>query len=82
MPLFYFDKNSNLICLNGKIASKIDSYYGRHPHSKSSFYFVNSCSRCKFKPFCQRTLKKIKNERVFEADPNYFSLKQQRTINI
>ena len=68
--------------MNGKVASKIGYYYGRHPHGKSSFYFISSCTRCKFKPFCQKTLKQIKNERVFEADSNYFFLKQQNINNL
>ena len=82
VPLYYFDNDFNLICLNKKIATKINYYYGRHPHGKASFYFIGSCARCKFKPFCQRTLKKFKNERVFEADPNYFFLKQQNINNL
>ena len=82
VPLYYFDSNNNLICLNGKVAAKINHYYGRHPHGKSSFYFITSCVRCKFKPFCQKTLKQLKNERVFEADPNYFFLKQQNINNL
>ena len=82
VPLYYFDSNNNLICLNGKVAAKINHYYGRHPHGKSSFYFITSCVRCKFKPFCQKTLKQLKKERVFEADPNYFFLKQQNINNL
>ena len=82
VPLYNFDADFNLICLNGNIASKVDSYYGRHPHGKLSFYLINSCSRCKFKPFCQRTLKQIKNERVFEADPHYFFLKKHNIDNL
>ena len=45
VPLYDFDADFNLICLNGNIASKVDSYYGRHPHGKLSFYLINSCSR-------------------------------------
>lgn len=78
-PLYHFDKNNNLICLNNKTAIKVEKYYGRHSHQKGSFYLITSCCRCKFKHFCQKTLKEIKNERVFEANPNYFFLK---TLNI
>ena len=82
IQLFHFDENNNLFCLNNKMAQKLDYYYGRHPHGKYSFYLISSCHRCKFKSICQKSLKSIKNERVFETNSDFYSLRQLNINNL
>ena len=55
------------------MALKLDYYFGRHPNGKYSFYLISYCHRCKFKSICQKSLKSIKNERVFETNSDFYS---------
>ena len=82
IQLFHFDENNNLFCLNNKMAQKLDYYFGRHPHGKYSFYLISYCHRCKFKSICQKSLKSIKNERVFETNSDFYFLRQLNINNL
>ena len=54
IDLYSFDKEQNLICLNGRKAVKLDTYRTHSRGKETKFYHIENCSECKFKPFCMR----------------------------
>ena len=80
--LYHFDDDGNLVCLNGKIARKEKEYNGRHSHKKGFLYIIDNCKRCKYKSYCQKTLKRKTNERIFEANEKLFHYKNIALNNL
>lgn len=46
MELYHFDENKNLICLNGKIASKCQNGNTHSRGRETAFYHIENCRRC------------------------------------
>ena len=84
LELFSFNKNEELVCLNGKVAKEYATYNGRHAKGKNcSFFLIEDCSRCKYKEYCNRTVKeKTKNQRVFETSKMYHKYKAIAQANL
>ena len=83
IELFHFDSNNDLVCLNGKKATIVTD---RNTHSRSrgtSFYYIDNCVDCHFKPYCMRTLKnKSQVDRTFETSPDLFRFRTEVNANL
>jgi hypothetical protein len=83
MELYHFDENKNLICLNGKIASKCQNGNTHSRGRESAFYHIENCRRCKFKPYCMKTIKdKSRQDRFFEVCYDLYALRNQAIENL
>ena len=83
VELYHFDENKNLICLNGKIASKISHGNTHSRERETTFYYINDCRRCKFKVYCMKSVKQInKQDRVFEVCYDLYVFRKQVIENL
>lgn len=80
--LFYFNENENLICLNGKKANKTKYFEGRYAHKGTFLYVIESCKYCRFKKYCQFSLKEMRNFRVFDINYDYHKIKNDVIVNL
>ena len=83
MELYHFDENKNLICLNGKIASKCQNGNTHSRGRETAFYHIENCRRCKFKPYCMKATKdKSRQERFFEVCYDLYVFRNQAIDNL
>lgn len=80
--LYYFDENDYLVCLNGKKANKTRYYEGRHAHKGTFLYVIDSCKYCRYKKYCQNSLKEKRNYRIFDVNIDYQKMKNDVTKNL
>lgn len=82
--LYTFKNESECYCLNGRKATVLDSYNGRHSKSKKTkFYYIDNCRRCKYKEYCMKTIKeKNKQTRVFEASYDMYRYREIANSNL
>lgn len=80
--LYYFDENDYLVCLNGKKANKTRYYEGRHAHKGKFLYVIDSCKYCRYKKYCQNSLKEKNNYRIFDVNIDYQKMKNDVTKNL
>lgn len=83
VELYHFDEERNLVCLDGRKAVVCENGGTHHRGRETRFYRIENCRRCKFKPYCMRTLKDGKRqERVFEACHDLWMFKNEATANL
>ncbi len=82
--LFMIDENHILTCLNGKTAQPVSTVNNRNVRRKRNvFYKIEGCSYCRHKQICSYNLKNpIKNERVFETNPQLYIFKNEARLNL
>ena len=83
VELYHFDEERNLVCLNGRKAVVCENGGTHHRGRETRFYRIDSCRRCKFKPYCMRTVKdKNRQERIFEVCYDLWMFKEEATRNL
>ena len=83
VELYHFDEERNLVCLNGRKAVVCEQGGTHHRGRETRFYRIESCRRCKFKPYCMRTVKdKNCQERVFEACYELWLFREEAIRNL
>ena len=83
VELYHFDEERNLVCLNGRKAVVCENGGTHHRGRETRFYRIENCRRCKFKPYCMRTLKDgNRQERVFEVCYDLWVFKNEATANL
>ena len=53
IDLYSFNGKEELVCLNGKTATKHSEYNGRHPKGHGYLYIVENCRRCEYQEVCK-----------------------------
>ncbi|MBO5681109.1 MAG: transposase [Lentisphaeria bacterium] len=83
MELYHFDENKNLICLNGKVAVRCQNGNTHSRGRETVFYHIENCRRCKFKPYCMKTVKdKNRQDRFFEVCYDLYVFRKQAIENL
>ena len=79
MDLYSFDDEGELVCLNGKTATRHSEYNGRHSKGHGYLYVIEKCRRCE----CQKACKsEIKDKKTPTVDAKTFEKKiRKKDIN-
>ena len=68
VDLYSFNGEGELVCLNGKTATRCSEYNGRHPKQHGYLYVVENCRRCRYQKVCKSAIKDKKTPtRVFDV---------------
>ena len=57
IDLYSFNDKEELVCLNGKTATRCSEYNGRHPKHHGYLYVIENCKRCKYQKVCKEGVK-------------------------
>lgn len=57
IDLYSFNDKEELVCLNGKTATRCSEYNGRHPKQHGYLYVIENCRRCRFQKTCKEGVK-------------------------
>lgn len=57
IDLYSFNDEEELVCLNGKTATRCSEYNGRHPKQHGYLYVVENCKRCSYQKVCKKDIK-------------------------
>ena len=83
LDLFSFNDNKELICLNGKTATKYSVYNGRHPKRHGYLYVIDNCKRCRYQRTCKASTKdKKSSNRTFDVSYEFWAGKTKATENL
>ena len=53
IDLYSFNDKEELVCLNGKTATRRSEYNGRHPKQHGYLYVIENCKRCRYQKACK-----------------------------
>ena len=53
IDLYSFNDKEELVCLNGKTATRCSEYNGRHPKQHGYLYVIENCKRCRYQKVCK-----------------------------
>ena len=68
IDLYSFNDKEELVCLNGKTATKCSEYNGRHPKYHGYLYVIENCKRCRYQKVCKSAIKDKKTPtRIFDV---------------
>lgn len=84
IPLYSFDDENNLICLNGKKAPPLALFGRSHPKSKHHFFYnIPDCAYCRYKKICYLpTTNKKANSRTFQVNTTLDKFKNEARTNL
>ena len=57
IDLYSFNDKEELVCLNGKTATRCSEYNGRHPKQHGYLYVIENCKRCRYQKVCKAGVK-------------------------
>ena len=57
IDLYSFNDKEELVCLNGKTATRCSEYNGRHPKQHGYLYVIENCKRCRYQKVCKKGIK-------------------------
>lgn len=57
IDLYSFNDKEELVCLNGKTATRCSEYNGRHPKHHGYLYVIENCKRCRYQKVCKEGVK-------------------------
>ena len=57
IDLYSFNDKEELVCLNGKTATRCSEYNGRHPKQHGYLYVIENCKRCRYQKACKEGVK-------------------------
>ena len=57
IDLYSFNDKEELVCLNGKTATRCSEYNGRHPKQHGYLYVIENCKRCRYQKVCKEGVK-------------------------
>lgn len=57
IDLYSFNDKEELVCLNGKTATRCSEYNGRHPKHHGYLYLIENCKRCRYQKTCKEGIK-------------------------
>lgn len=57
IDLYSFNNKEELVCLNGKTATRCSEYNGRHPKQHGYLYVIENCKRCRYQKACKEGIK-------------------------
>lgn len=73
LDLYSFNDDKELICLNGKTATKYSEYNGRHPKQHGYLYVIDGCKRCRYQKVCKSATKEKKSpNRIFDVSYEFW----------
>ena len=83
LDLYSFTGDGDLVCLNGKTATRRSEYNGRHPKGHGYLYVIESCKRCRYQAACKEAVKQKKSaERVFDVSRELWAGKATARENL
>lgn len=73
LDLYSFNSNKELVCLNGKTATRCSEYNGRHPKHHGYLYVIENCKRCRYQQTCKVVAKDKKSAvRIFDVSYEFW----------
>ena len=56
IDLYSFNDKEELVCLNGRTATRHSEYNGRHPKGHGYLYVIADCRRCRYQKACKSAI--------------------------